>query len=346
VKSIPASRAIFVAVSVAGGAALIFVPYLSHAAAEFSGRGRIFYAPWSTFLSGGSNAIGWLTALLAIAAFALGRDRILAGMRGDPRAALAIAALLVAAFATGGNYHARVSVLSGADPPAFVLPNLFAAFSAWLPGLQNVRLPGEFSLATRAIICLLAGLGAAGLLARLPERFGRYSASALILLAFSQTPGLPGFFTGAEPRFGAFTIRPPADVLAFFEALAESGNDGPLLELPIDRTDRSYTFRAAPEQQLLSAYHHRRTSGCYFSFIPEQVRALAELSRELPGHAALVRARELGFTTLVVHHGPRNPPGRAMQQRFHEAAEAGGRGFRAIATSPNLTAYALDETTP
>jgi hypothetical protein len=346
VKTLPVSRSIFVAVSVAGGAALIFSPYLSQAAAEFSGRGKVFYAPWSTFLPGGANAIGWLTALLAIAAFGLGRDRVLAGIRGDPRAVLAIAGLLVAAFATGGNYHARLSVLSGAEPPPFVLPNLFAAFSDWLPGLRNVRLPSEFSLATRAIVCLLAGLGAAGLLARLPDRFGRMAAPALILLAFSQTPGLPGFTSASVPRFRALTIRPPEDALNFFDALAAAGNEGPLLELPIDRTNRGYTFRAAPEQQLLSAYHHRRTSGCYFSFIPQRVRALAELSRELPGHAALGRARELGFTTVVVHHEPRNPLGRATQQRFQRAIEAGDTELREIATSPKRTAYALDEAAP
>jgi hypothetical protein len=343
VKAIPISRAIFVAVSVTVGAALIFAPYLSHAAAEFSGRGKIFYAPWSTFLPGGDNAIGWLTALLAIAAFAAGRDRVLAGLRGDPRAALAIAALLVAAFATGGNYHARMSVLSGAEAPPFTLPNLFAAFSGWLPGLRNVRLPGEFSLATRAIVCLLAGLGAAGLLGRLPEGLGRIAGLVLILVAFTQTPGLAGIFSASVPRFGALAIRPPQDALRFFDALAESGNDGPLLELPIDRANRGYTFRAAPEQQLLSAYHHRRTSGCYFSFIPQRVRALAELSRELPGHAALDRARELGFTTVVVHHGPRNQLGRATQQRFDRAVETGGFGLRPIATSPKRSAYALGE---
>ncbi|MBW2287790.1 MAG: hypothetical protein JRG90_08190 [Deltaproteobacteria bacterium] len=343
VKAIPVSRGIFVAVSIAGGAALIFAPYLNHAAAEFTGRGRVFYAPWSTFLPGGNNAMVGLTALLAIAAFALGRDRVLAGLRGDPRAALAIAALLIAAFATGGNYHARISVLSGAEPPPFVLPNLFAALSGWLPGLRNVRLPGEFALATRAMVCLLAGLGAAGLLNRLPERLSRIAAPVLILLAFTQTPGLPGFSSGTAPRFGSLTIRPPEDALTFFDALAESGNDGPLLELPIDRTNRGYTFRAAPEQQLLSAYHHRRTSGCYFSFIPQRVRALAELSRELPENAALDRARELGFTTVIVHHGPRNQLGRATRQRFDRAIETGSAGFQLIATSPNRTAYALDE---
>jgi len=342
------SRAVFVTVGVMGGAALLFAPYLGQAAAEFSGRGKVFYAPWSTFLAGGKNAIGWLTALLAIAAFALRRDRVLAGIRGDPRAALAVSALLVAAFATGGNYHARVSVLSGADPPPFILPNLFAAFSGWLPGLENVRLPGEFALATRAVVCLLAGLGAAGLLARIPDRARLGVAPALILLAFCQTPGLPGIFTGAAPRFDALAIRPPDDALAFFEALAESGNDGPLLELPIDRSNRGYTFRAAPEQQLLSAYHHRRTSGCYFSFIPQQVRELAELSRDLPAHAALNRARKLGFTTLVIHHGQRNRLGQTLRQRFAAATatETGDAGFRTIATSPSRTAYAIDEATP
>jgi hypothetical protein len=344
-KSIPASRGIFVVVTLAAGAALLFAPYLSHTTSEFSGRGAIFHAPWSTFLPGGRNGIGWLPALLAIAAFLPSRGRTPDGITGDPRAALVIAALLVAAFATGGNYHARMSVLHGGAPPAFALPNLFAAFSGWLPGLENVRLPREFALASRSLVCVLAGLGTAGLLQRLPDRFARIAGPLLIVAAFLQTPGLPSAMRGEAPRFAALEIRPSDEALAFFDALAESGNDGPLLELPIDRRNRGYTFRDAPEQQLLSAYHHRRTSGCYFSFIPLQVRGLAPLAAELPDPAALARARDLGFTTVVVHHGPRNAVGRETRQRFQRAVAAGVPGLRAIATSPARSAFALDEVT-
>jgi hypothetical protein len=345
VRKIPASRIALVVVGVSLGAALLFAPYLEHAADEFSGRGRFFYAPWSTFLPGGANAIGWLTALLALAAFGLGRDRALAGMAGDPRAALAIAALLVAAFATGGNYHARVAVLSGGEPPPFALPNLFAAVSRWLPGLQNVRLPGELALAARAIVCLLAGLGAAALLRSLPVRFARIAAPVLILAAFAVAPGAPAWLTRGAPPFDALTLRPPDAALEFFDALARSGNDGPLLELPIDRGNRGYTFRAAPEQQLLSAYHGRRTSGCYFSFIPEQVRGLGKLGEALPERDAIERARALGFTTVIVHHERRNPGGRALRLRLDRAIEAGATGLRPIATSRDRSAYAIAEAT-
>ena len=59
---------------VGAGALLLFIPYLGHEGGELSRRGRVFYAPWSTFLPGGANFAGWLGALLTVVtnlAFAL-----------------------------------------------------------------------------------------------------------------------------------------------------------------------------------------------------------------------------------------------------------------------------------
>jgi hypothetical protein len=279
--------------------------------------------------------------LLVVAAFALGRTRSLAGISGDPRLALVAAALLVAFFAAGGNYTARVMVLAGGDPPPFALPNPFGGLARILPGLQTVRLPGEFALAAREILCILAGLGAAALLRCVPGRWATPAAALLILAAFAETlrPPLPGL-SSLEP-FAALRIRPSEETLAFYDELARKGNLGPLLELPIDRSNRGYTFRQAPMQQLLTAYHHRRTSGCYVSFIPQQVRELAPLSDELPAIAAIDRARDLGFTTVVVHHGSRVPAGREIAQRFRRAREPEQARLEPIANGPNMTAYAL-----
>jgi hypothetical protein len=301
------------------------------------GRGKVFYAPWSTFLPGGANFAGWLGAALVVAAFALGRRRALAGISGDPRAALVVAALLVAVFATGGNYYARAMVLAGGEPPPFALPNPFAALAKLLPGLESVRLPREFALVVREITCILAGFGAAALVRWVPARRATLAAALLICVAFAETvrPAFPG------PPFDALRIRPSDESLGFFAALEQQGNRGPLLELPIDRGNRAYTFRHAPTQQLLTAYHHRRTSGCYVSFIPQQVRGLASLSGGLPGRESLDRALELGFTTIVVHHGERLPAGREIERRFRRAIEAGNDGLAPIATSASMTAYAL-----
>jgi len=343
-KNVPLSRALLVLGVVGAGAILLFAPYLGHEGTDFSERGRVFYAPWSTFLPGGSNFPGWVGSLLVIAAFALGRRRALAGIGGDPRAALVIAALLVAAFATGGNHYARVMVLTGGEPPPFALPNPFAALARVLPVLHSVRLPREFALAVREIACVLAGFGAAALFRWVPGRWATAAAAVLIFAAFAETLRPPFLGLASAPPFGAFRIRPSDASLAFFDTLAQEGNRGPLLELPIDRRNRAYTFLYAPMQQLLTAYHHRRTSGCYVSFIPQQVRNLASLGERLPDPEAIDRAQELGFTTIVIHHDERLSSGREVAEAFRDSAAVDDGRLVPIAASASMTAYELRDT--
>jgi hypothetical protein len=341
VKQLPLGRLLLAFAIVAAGSLVLFAPYLGHEGVEIHGRSQMYYAAWSSFLPGGAHFLGWFGLLLVALAFALGRRRALAGISGDPRAALVLAALLVALFATGGNQHARMLVLTGAEPPPVLLPNPFRALAAWLPGLAGVRLPGEFALAVRELGCILAGLGAAALLRWLPPRVVPGASFALIVVAFGVTIGLPLPLGDSRPAFGALRIRPADSTIAFFDSLAAAGNRGPLLELPTDREDRSYVFLRAPEQQLLSAYHHRRTSGCYVSFIPEAVGELAALDHELPSPPALARVRELGFTTVVIHHGERVPAGVEIAARVRRTAAAGNAELEPLATAPGLTAWAL-----
>jgi hypothetical protein len=97
-------------------------------------------------------------------------------------------------------------------------------------------------------------------------------------------------------------------------------------------------------QQLLTAYHHRRTSGCYVSFIPQQVRGLASISEGLPEPEALDRALELGFTTIVIHHNERLPSGHEVAKKFRRSAPVGDGRLVPIATSATMTAYELRDT--
>jgi len=59
-------------------------------------------------------------------------------------------------------------------------------------------------------------------------------------------------------------------------------------------------------QVLLSAYHHRRTSGCFAAFRPSGLGSVRSLGAELPDPEAVAALRAMGFTTLVVHH-PHGP---------------------------------------
>jgi len=324
-------------------AALLFAPYLTHAAENHGGRGRVFYASWSAFLPGGKLFPGWCAVALLIAACVAPRRLALAGIGGEPRPALWIAAGLVALFAAGGNVNAQLAALAeGGDAPLVALPNPFAALAGILPGLRSVRLPSELALVSRELLCVLAGIGAAGALRVLPARARSLAGAALVAAVFLEGIALPGM--GEGPRFGAFRLRPPDAEIDFFAGLAAAGNRGPLLELPLHRGNPAYTFRAAPRQQLLTAYHHRRTSACYVSFIPDSVRALAEHAAELPGPAGVERIRALGFTTVVVHRDPALPDGEALNARFR-SADAGSR-LVPIAASAGLAAFRIEEAAP
>ena len=53
-----------------------------------------------------------------------------------------------------------------------------------------------------------------------------------------------------------------------------------------------------------SGYHRRPTSACYNSYIPRQFDEVLALGKQFPDPAAIARIRELGFTTVIVHHSP------------------------------------------
>lgn len=327
------------ALAIAGAlAAWIFLPYLGLEGETLTQRHNVHYAPWSRFAPGGALFPGVTCLLLVAAGLALGRRRALAGLEGDPRIALAVGAGLVALLATGGTMAAQMGVLQGGSPPPLPLPNLFAALAAAVPGLAAVRLPSALAPGVLLVVCLFAGFGAAALLRATPRRWLPAATAALLALVWADA--LRPAFLGLTPRvrFEALTMRPPQPALDFYARLDRLGNRGPMLELPIDRDDNGYAFNDATLQHLLSAYHHRRTSGCYSSFIPDEVRRLSELS-PLTGPQALARARELGFTTVIVHHASER--GRRTERRVRREARSSGGRLVPIVRTRERSAYEL-----
>lgn len=337
IRRVPPSRLLLAGALAAAGAAFVFAPYLEIRDASLHERTRVFYAAWERFLPGGPLFPGWLALLLALAGASFPRRRALAGLSGDPRPALAAGALLAAVLATGGNAQAQMEALARGAPPALALPNPFEWLRSALPVLGAVRLPSALALGTLQALCLFAGFGAAAAIGSVPARARRATSAALVALAFLESvrPGpLP-------PRvaFEPWRVRPPEDAIAFFRAIERSGSEGPLLEVPIQRRNRGYTYNQAPVEHLLSAYHHRRTSGCFGSFIAPEVRRLERVSAALPAPAAVARARSLGFTTIVVHHPPDVPSARAYARRVADGAAAAG--LERIAESDAMTAWAI-----
>jgi hypothetical protein len=188
------------------------------------------------------------------------------------------------------------------------------------------------------ILCLLAGIGAAGLLGRVPPRLALASAWTLIGLAGLDT--LRPSYLGLEPRidYRMVELRPRDDELELFEALDASGDAGPLLEYPVNHIN----FWKASRGLILSAYHHRPTSYCYNSFFPPEAREVERLGKALPGVAPLAALREMGFRTLVVHHADGELGAALHRKRFELfVANAGGDALLRLRGNDSLTAYRI-----
>jgi hypothetical protein len=323
---------------VAAAAVGLFSPYLAWSReAELMHREFQAFAPWSVFAPG--RIVGFLGFALALVALVIPPPGAGDARSGGARYALLAGAALVAWLATGGNAQARfAALLRGEDLPVY-LPNLYAGLATILPGFDAVRAPAYLAPGVHLALCVLAGLGAAALLQRAPFRLSRLLGPGFVALAFVESlmAGSLGLPSGVAVE--AHGIRPDQGRLAFFEALERAGNRGPLLEVPIDFSRGHYTLGASSEQLLLSAYHGRRTSGCYNSFVPPETRGLEALARGLPGPPALRAAAELGFTTIVVHH----PGERAVLERWLERFEAAAAegSLRLVHRSAEASAFEI-----
>jgi hypothetical protein len=256
---------------------------------------------------------------------------------GDPRWALLVGCAFALVLAAGGNQGDRMLAFTAGEPPPLELPNPYAWLAARLPGLEIVRNPYALFLGAHVAASVLAGLGAAALLRRTPSRVAPIAAT--LLIAFSWVDALRPRTLGFEPRveYRMVSMRPGADELAFFEELERRGNRGPLLEVPIHPEHAARVSKAI----LLSAYHLRRTSPCYNSFVPPATREVARLASELPDAAALRALASLGFTTVVAHHPPTSGPVAAELHRRLEAAADSGAGLRRVHGDASRTAYAI-----
>jgi hypothetical protein len=340
---------VLVAIGIAAAAAFFVLrPYLAVEAAGEGERVRHFYAAWSSFLPGRARFPGWTCLALALAALALGRERALAGMRGDPRVALVIAALFVALLATGGNAKALMAARSGAAAPPIALPNLYAALAAALPGLSALRVISDLALGLHQVLCLLAGFGAAAALRLAPRSVLPYATAALIAVAFVETTRPAFLGLTPQPPFRSLALRPAEETLAFFRDLERLENRGPLLQVPIRPAGEDGKLEAAwkadlTRDQFLTAYHHRRTSSCLGARFLWRVGGLEWWSRRLLDPGGIEAARNRGFTTVVVHH----PPGRSFAERYAREVRRLARSSEGrlvpIATSESMTAYAFRE---
>jgi hypothetical protein len=161
-----------------------------------------------------------------------------------------------------------------------------------------------------------------------------------VLIAVAYVSALWPGVQGLRPpkAYHPVSVAPSAESVEFYETLARLGNSGPLLELP---TGGKYLMKYSSSQVLLSAYHHRRTSGCFAAFRPREVGVVRSLAAELPDREAMAALRAMGFTTLVVH----SPDGSSGRGRLVSKLEAAARepepSLTLLHRTPGMTAFIL-----
>ncbi|UCE84893.1 MAG: hypothetical protein JSU66_11090 [Deltaproteobacteria bacterium] len=337
-RNVKLAQLLFVGAVAALAAWIVFGPYLeARSGGELLRRANQIYAPWSSYLPGHAAFPGWVAIPFIAAALFAHRARALRGLDGDPRWAIVVGALLVALAAAGGNMYARMMAIAGQAPPPLPIPNLYALVGSVLPGLDSVRAVDKLKGGVHVAASILLGLGIAAAIRRAPVRWGGAVAAAAVLAVALDV--LRPAALGLPPRIAYVSerIRPDPSALAFFEELAAGANDGPILELPFERTT-IHAIAHAPGRILLSGYHHRRTSACFASYMGDRGE-IAEIVERLPARAALFDLQRLGFTTLLVHAG--TPKAASLRAAFDAEAASPAGALARIQASPALSAYAI-----
>jgi hypothetical protein len=258
------------------------------------------------------------------------------GFPGFMLLALAAAGLLIGKPAKGRDPR-WVLLAGGLAALALALSyRLYAALAGVVPGLGIVRNPVGLVLTVHLGLSILAGYGVAGILRRLPSGRAGLAGAGLVAMTAAELlfPGLLGL--GPRPEYAAFEMKPRGETIAFYEELEAAGNDGPLLEIPMPQRN----MRRMTQAVLMSAWHHRKTSACYNSYLPDELKRVEQLTANLSKPGALAELRRLGFTTLVVHHDSEGSRGYARSIEAY-ARGRGRRWLRKLATSPDLTAYEI-----
>ena len=276
------SKVLLLAVPSAAGVALIYAPYLSQYSSEPSAQVVMhFLVPQAVRPSALPFSV-WILVALALAGVSSRPGRATPGVPRDARWALLLGGVLCTWLAIGPSLGPGL--------------NLFSSAARWIPGLAMVRAPLRIFEGTKLVAAVLAGMGAAALLSRLPPVKRRVAAAALVGIV---TVATVGAIATASPRLLVpLRVTPPVATLRLFEKLAAMGNKGPVFEIPVTQ---GWLLGASSSRVMASTFHRRPTSACSGSVKPESARLLVELGNRLPKRAAVTELRELGFTTIILH---------------------------------------------
>lgn len=251
--------------------------------------------PPAGFVEFGSARLGHTGASLAlavaVATLPWWRRGLRTGIGGAWLVALAVAGAATHLLAAGPTLHVA----------GLALPGPYRLAAALAPGFASLRIPLRFDAFTTAALAILAGVGAAGVLAaiRTPAP-RRLAAVATVLAAVAAARlGLP-HPVPLEP------IETRASLPGIVAVIA-SLPPGPLLELPWHDFERAPSERGADATRLYRSIHHwQPLLNGYSGYAPPTYAPVSALVEALPAPRALaLLARTTGLRYVLVHRGER-----------------------------------------
>ena len=276
-------RAIVAVVAAVAVVGLMSLPYVRLSAAG------LFRAPTleelrlasaASGMLGGAKLAGWAAMLLAVVGVATPSRT---GARG-----------LCVLLLVGGTLFAAGPVLNVAGA-SVGLP--YGWLLAVVPGLSFVRFPVRFVSVVALGLAGLVGLGLAAL-ARAPGAGRRITAGICLVLVV--------WHLGGRTRMAVRRAPTPEGESSVYRTLAETAEDGVLLELPL--SDEAGAYREA-EYVLLSTGHWKTLLNGYSGYVPPTYVLVRELALRLPEPEALQRLVDLtGVRWVIVHAMLGSPP--------------------------------------
>jgi hypothetical protein len=180
------------------------------------------------------------------------------------------------------------------------LPGLYRALMEVAPGFATVRGPARFMILTPIAGALLGGIGSADLAARFRARgarLGRFTRPAIVALAVALALGR----APAEP--GSLAAVPAPGAWDAYRWLAEHGEGGPLLELPVHRSPLDPgPLLATGGYMVGSTLHWLPLLNGYSGHPPPSAHLVAALAERLPDPGAFSDLCALvGVRWIAVH---------------------------------------------
>src|SRR5438132_708805 len=209
--------------------------------------------------------------------------------------------------------------------PGTDLPGLYALAARVVPGFAGMRAPIRFLVLPLLSLAVLAGMGAAAITGgRRWARVLPLAAAALVIHADARpVPLAPVLLEGSD--------------VAAYRWLAEHGEHGPTLELPVFLSAMDgEQLLATGRYMVASTLHWNPLLNGYTGYTPPSYPLLATLAQRLPDPTALADLCALvALRWLVVHQAGLPPAERA-------AWEGGGAGLARAATFGDDVIYRVD----